>query len=176
MSGGTRTIFIAMHTLSISCFAILLKQHLLRHHADELAPRGRLRPAVEAALRTVPADFEVHPADPLWAGSSSKGQEQRLIAHLALGKNSTAAAAELSVCVQGILARRGVVGTPCLMPFSIRLLAAQGPLTTARVLRALDCLAHGDWHLTLEGEFRVGRFRPQPPLTERSAPPLVRVA
>lgn len=163
-----------MHTtLRISCFGILLKQHLLRHHADALAPKGRLRPAVEAALAAVPADFTVSHAGPLPLHSLARGLEQRLCLRLDLGDHSTAVTVAPSVCVQGILARRGLVEAPCLMPFSIALSAGEGGASTARVLQALECLAQGRWQAFVSSDPpRMALFRPPPVLKEvaRSRP------
>lgn len=160
--------------LRISCFGILLKHHLLRHHADELAPRGRLRPVVEEALSGLSAEFGVPlPGVSLLPEETALcGEERRLTLHLDLRRDalSTAAVAAASVCVQGILARRGVVENPCLMPCSVRLLPSESPLTTAGVLQVLACLAAGRWHASISMESRVGAFVPHaPPAAHKKA-------
>lgn len=162
-----------MHPLRISCFGILLKHHLLRHHADEIALKGRLRPAAETALAGIPADFEVHLPAPLPEVSRSQGEEQRLALHLDFRRAAMVEASDLALSVQGILARRGAEGTPCLNPFSIHLLAAQDPVSRELILHALASLARGEWHASIGTEVRVGLFRP--PFMEAPPPILVRV-
>lgn len=143
-----------MSALRISCLGILLKHHLLRHHGEEIAPRGRLRPEINAALAAFPPLFELAEAGELPSRIDSCGEE-RLTLRLDLGG--------ASLTLHGLLARRGTGDLPALLPYSMRLDSReqnQAAALPAGIIRdALVTLSGGKVRFMLESESRIGLFQ-----------------
>lgn len=144
-----------MSALRISCLGILLKHHLLRHHGEEIAPRGRLRPEINAALAAFPPWFELAEAGELPSRIDSCGEE-RLTLRLDLGG--------ASLTLHGLLARRGTGDLPALLPYSMRLDSREqnhaAALPAGIIRDALVTLSGGKVRFMLESESRIGLFQP----------------
>lgn len=142
-----------MPALRISCFGILLKLHLLRHHGEEVAPRGRLRPEISTVLAAFPPVFDLINVGELPSHTGSC-VEQRLTLRLELK------GAEL--IVYGLLARRGADDPPSLLPCSMRFNSQEHQVTLpASIIRdSLSALSSGKVRVKLESESRVGLFQP----------------
>ncbi len=145
-----------MSTLRISCFGILLKHHLLRHHANEVAPRRRLRPEIEEALACLPVNFEVRTSTQLPARDHLHGEER-----LTLGIDLSQADG-MTLHVQGLLSRNGPGQAHSLLPFSLRFSTdGQAPPSAAQLQAALLRLRAADLPIAAHSESRIGLFQPR---------------
>lgn len=149
--------------LQVSCFGILLKQHLLRHDAEVVAPRGKLLASVAEALQQVPADFSIplH-AEALPVLSGFGGGEPHVTLQLLLAPGCGAVLPlGLGLRLQGILARKRRESCAVLMLFGLRWWLNGGAasdgvkLQRAELLQALRYLAGGQWTVEMQHELRV---------------------
>lgn len=149
-----------MPTLRISCFGILLKHYLLRHHADEVAPKGKFHPEIERALSAVPADFQVQ-ADIPERNEGATMAEEYLQVHLSLRQADEPFGGLLVLAVQGILSRsRRDHGAHTLMPGRLNLAATNGlKLGATQIQQALSLLEQPELSAVVESESRIGIFR-----------------
>lgn len=171
-----------MSSLNISCFGILLKHHLLRHHADAVVRKAKLLPELAHALEEIPADFQIEVNGPVPCRSACQ-TEEHLHLQLRLGKNGEWGGEQCLLYLQGILAWNGHELVPhALLPGALMLTTrdARKP-DAAQIQKALSMLARAEFEVVMQNESRIGVFRPAPSAlvltrTARSTVPVARVA
>ena len=163
-----------MSTIRISCFGILLKHYLLRHHADAVAPKGRFRPEIDHALLELPADFEIQTFIPAQCQDACLAEEC-LQVQISLGHQAGLLADRFLLSIRGILSRgRQDQSVHTLMPGRLHLVAQDElELTAIQIRKALSLLALPQLLVVVENESRIGLFRTmyQPRLLQRTRQP-----
>ncbi|WP_133797466.1 hypothetical protein [Prosthecobacter fusiformis] len=152
-----------MSTVRISCFGILLKHHLLRHYEDTVAPKRRMRPDIEMALASLPADFQISAEMPPVMPSSAGGEEQHITLQIDV-KSDQGHNGPFRLDVQGILARRASTQEVHLMPFGMALVA-DSCITLVQLHQVLRKLGQQTLRATAHRQIRIGslHFQPQTP-------------
>lgn len=149
-----------MSALRISCFGILLKHYLLRHHADAVAPKGRFSPAIEHAMSSVPVDFQIHADVPerTWDAAMT---EEYLQVHICLRLPDAPLGGVIHLSVQGILSRgRQEQAVNTLMPGRLTLADSTGlHLGAFQIQTALGLLAQPVIPAVVVSESRIGIFQ-----------------
>lgn len=163
-----------MSALRISCFGILLKHYLLRHHADVVAPKGRFSPEIERALSEVPVDFQIHADVPERSWDASMTEEY-LQVHISLSHPDEPFGRVILLSVQGILSRgRQEPAVNTLMPGRLNLADSTGlHLGAFQMQKALGLLAQPVIPAVVVSESRIGIFQAtrQPALFKTARPP-----
>lgn len=139
-----------MSTLSISCFAILLKRSLQLHHPVLSRPNGRLLPELERCLTLLGNDFEI----PLSSQAARELREQnaeKVSLQITLPPLSPSPQPAATLVVTGMLAGNRPGGTRfAIMPCAIRLDSGLQPWTLLQWLQILEHLARPE---NLSAEF-----------------------
>lgn len=152
-----------MTSLNISCFGILLKHHLLRHHGESVVRKGRLLPELAQTLAEIPADFQLQVAGPMPCRSTCQTEEY-LELKIKLWQGDEFQGEQCLLYLKGILVWSGKELIPhALLPATLMLTTRDARMPGAsQIQRALGMLARAEYEVVMQSESRIGPFRRAP--------------